>query len=77
MLLHRDYPSFKPALHLLAILALLFGTLAGAFQSRPALAAPDAAPIAGDDSGFGFITDEDTPFTTDNVLTSNCDKSQG
>ena len=73
MLLHRDYPSFKPALHLLAILALLFGTLAGAFQPRPALAAPDAAPIAGDDSGAGFITDEDTPFTTDNVLTNDTD----
>ncbi len=33
----------------------------------------NAPPLALDDSGVGFITDEDTPFTTANVLTNDMD----
>ena len=51
---------------ILSLAALLSGSL-------PVQATPAAAPVANDDSGPGFITDEDTAFVTADVLANDTD----
>jgi hypothetical protein len=51
---------------ILILAALLLG-------SQPAQAAPAAAPVANDDGGPGFVTDEDTAFVTADVLANDTD----
>jgi uncharacterized delta-60 repeat protein len=49
------------------------GALAGAATASITVASVNDAPLANDDSGPGFITDEDTPFTLADVLANDTD----